>query len=398
VGAALLVLGGGWAGVRHFQAKPAPRFETASVDRGPIVARVTATGVLSALVTVQVGSQVSGRLKAIAVDFNSAVKKDEVIAQIDPALFIAAMEQARANYTAAQAQVQQAKVKAVDANRLRVRDRALRDKNLIAQADFDTAETNADAADAAVTAAVANLEQAKASMHQADVNLEYCTIRSPINGVVISRNVDPGQTVAASLQAPTLFTIAEDLRRMQVDTNIAEADVGRLTAGMEATFIVDAYPSDRFKGRIRQIRNAPQTVQNVVTYDAVIDVENPDLKLKPGMTANVTIVYAQEQNALRVTNAALRYRPPPELLGKGERRSKGAFLGAAPPKGERPVWVLKDGKPTPLRVQVGITDGTLTQVLGDGLSEGDVVVTGTLESGAPAPGGPGGGQPYRRMF
>jgi HlyD family secretion protein len=352
-------------------------------------------------VTVQVGSQVSGRLQAVLVDFNSEVKKDQVIAKIDPALFIANVEQAKANMDAAAAGLQQAQVKAVDANRLRGRDRALRDKNLIAQADFDTAEANADAADSAVVAAEATLEQNKAQYHQSVVNLGYCTIRSPINGTVISRNVDPGQTVAASLSAPTLFTIAEDLRRMQVDSSVAEADVGRLKDGMAASFVVDAYPNERFTGRIRQIRNAATTVQNVVTYDAVVDVENPELKLKPGMTANITVVFAQQQDALRIPNAALRYRPPAEgasSSASGHHGKRGFGAGGAPSASAgRTVWVLREVGPEPVSVQPGITDGTFTEVVGGDLHERDQVITGSQQTPGQDPTG-GGRSPMHRMF
>ncbi len=296
--------------------QPALRYETVTVDQGQVVAKVTATGTLSALVTVQVGSQVSGRIQQIFVDFNSPVKKGQLIAKIDPQLFEAAVEQARANYVAARGNLAKAQAQAVDAERQYRRARALAERQLIAQAEVDTAQTNANAAQAQVKVAEGSVEQARAALHQAEVNLAYTNIISPTNGVVISRNVDVGQTVAASLQAPTLFLIAEDLAKMQVDTSVAEADVGRLWAGMTASFTIDAYPNERFTGRVRQIRNAPQTVQNVVTYDAVIDVDNAELKLRPGMTANVTFVYAERANVMRVPNAALRFRPSPELLAK----------------------------------------------------------------------------------
>jgi HlyD family secretion protein len=327
----LLVLGGAGVAVFLFvraRSKQPLRYETVKVERRRVVAKVTASGTLSALVTVQVGSQVSGRVAVINVDFNSPVKKGEVIAKIDPQSFDAAVEQARANYLAAQANLQKSRVQSQDADRQLARQNELAKDKLVAQADRDTAQANADAAKAQVAASAAALEQARASLHTAQINLDYTTITSPIDGVVISRNVDVGQTVAASLQAPTLFTIAEDPSKMQVDTSVAEADVGRLTSGMNATFTVDAYPSDRFVGKVRQIRNAPQTVQNVVTYDAVIDVANPDLKLKPGMTANVTFVWAERGDALTVPNAALRFRPPAEALGSAAVATGGRGPGA----------------------------------------------------------------------
>jgi len=407
----------GWRVLR----RPAPLpYETATVDRGPIVARITATGVLSALVTVQVGAQVSGRLVQIPVDFNSPVKKGQLIAKLDPALYQAGVDQARANWVAAKAQVDKSVVQELDGKRQYDRTVVLKDKELMSQADLDTAEATWRAAVAQTGTARGQLEQAKANLKQAEENLAYTNIYSPIDGVVISRNVDVGQTVAASLQAPVLFTIAEDLRRMQVDTSVAEADVGKLRDNMEATFLVDAYPNERFTGHIRQIRNAPQTVQNVVTYDAVIDVANPDLKLKPGMTANVTVVYAERPDAVRVPNAALRFRPPPEMLaqlggargqGGGGRAGGGAPGGGSgargpgpggpgaqkPPAGaesQKTVWVLREGKPLPVRVGTGVSDGTLSEITEGNLRPGDQAITGVTS--APPPGSAGG--PPRRLF
>jgi HlyD family secretion protein len=328
-----VVLGAAAFGVLAWtrNAKPTgPKYETVKVDQGRIVARVTATGTLSALVTVQVGSQVSGRIAQIFVDFNSPVKKGQVIAKIEPELFKAALEQTRANYAAAKGNLEKSKAQAVDAERQFERAKALAEKQLIATADRDTAESTAAAARAQVTASEGAVAQANASMHTAEANLAYATIKSPIDGVVISRSVDVGQTVAAAMQAPTLFTIAEDLSKMQVDTSVAEADVGKLRPEMNATFLVDAYPQERFRGKVRQIRNAPQTVQNVVTYDAVIDVDNPEQKLKPGMTANVTFIYAEKSDVLRVPNSALRFRPPAELTKKAEVAPAGSNAAAEP--------------------------------------------------------------------
>jgi HlyD family secretion protein len=405
-----------------------PRFTTQKVDKGAIIARVTASGTLSALVTVQVGSQVSGRLMEISADFNSQVTKDQVIAKLDPELFQAAVDQAQANLLADQGNLEKAKVQAVDAERISKRSQELVAKKLIAQADADTAQANADAAKANVTAVKGQVERDRANLVQAQVNLKYTVIKSPINGVVISRSVDVGQTVAASLQAPTLFTIAEDLKKMQVDTSVAEADVGKLTPGMNATFTVDAFPGERFKGTVRQIRNAATVVQNVVTYDAVIDVENQtmanstEFKLRPGMTANVTFIYAEKDDALRIPNAALRFHMPGAAAGPGGQRgqrgqggqgAQGATAGggATPPgppppatgapapsaggggapgptaggrarrsdTGEpsdrRTVWVLRDNQPISVPIKTGITDGTLTEVVSGELHEGDDIIT-----------------------
>ena len=226
---------------------PPPKYETARVDRGRIVAQVTATGTLSALVTVQVGSQVSGRVAQLLVDYNSPVKKGQLIGKIDPELFRAALDQARANHVAARGDLAQAKAKAADAQRQLARTGALAERQLVAQQDLDTSQANAEAATAAVASAAGRVEQAAAALHQAEVNLAYTNIISPINGTVISRNVDVGQTVAASLSAPTVFVIAEDLKKMQVDTSVAEADVGKLRDGMDATFTVDAFPGRSLK-------------------------------------------------------------------------------------------------------------------------------------------------------
>ncbi len=370
---------------RHMHEAPAPRFLTVPLERGRIVARVTATGTLSALVTVQVGAQVSGRIAKLNVDFNSPVKKDQVIAQIDPQLFAAAVEQAKANVAAQVGQLVQAKANSRNAELLRTRDQQLRKQNLIAQADLDTAEAQADAALANIAVQDGQLAQAKANLHTAQVNLDYTTIISPTDGVVISRAVDVGQTVASALQTPTLFTIAKDLTKMQVDTSVAEADVGKLMPDMATTFSVDAYPTEKFRGKVRQIRNAPQTVQNVVTYDAVIDVDNSALKLKPGMTANVTFVYAEKDDALKIPNSALRFKPTADLLGKPNGPAAAHKHGkhdAAPPD-QRTVWVLRGDpavqqNPVAVPIKVGVSDGSVTEMVEGDLKAGDTIITDSL--------------------
>jgi len=417
---------GAWRYLRGAKA-PTLKYDTAKVERGRLVARVTATGTSSALVTVLVGAQVSGRIAQLFADFNSPVKKGQTIARIDTALFNAAVEQGRANKLAAEGNLAKSRAQAVDARRQADRAVELRKQNLIAQADADTAAANAAAADAQVTASLGAVEQARASLHQAEINLAYTTIVSPIDGTVISRSVDVGQTVAAALQAPTLFTIAQDLTLMQVDTNVAESDVGKLTPGAPASFTVDAYPNERFNGTIRQIRNAPQTVQNVVTYDAVIDVKNPDLKLKPGMTANVTFVYAEKEGVLKVPNSAMRFRPPADLLAAtardggvpadGSRGGAGSGAGGRGPGGRggaqrgptdrRTVWVLRNAgtpqaAPEPVQIRVGFTDGSFSEVLEGEVREGDLLVTdvtgGSTAPGATPTGGPPGGGMPRRLF
>lgn len=408
-----LIAGGGLATYKYGpwssrdSNKPVP-FETATLARGPIVSKVTASGTLSALVTVQVGSQVSGRIKEIHADFNSEVSRGQLIAKIDPQLFSAALEQARANQSAARGELLKAEVTAKDAARQLARVKSLSERKLVADAELDAAQANADVAQAGVAAAAGRLAQTKAAFHQAQVNLDYTTIRSPIDGVVISRNVDVGQTVAASLQSPILFTIAEDLRKMHVDTSVAESDVGKLEDGMKASFSVDAYPTERFEGRVRQIRNAPQTVQNVVTYDAVIDVDNPELKLRPGMTANVTFVYAERPDALRIPNAALRFRPTAEMMqDKSSAGATGTAKAANVTRVERPkpgqpgsnkrtVYVLRGGKPSPVEITIGISDGSHSEMIEGALADGDSVITDT--AGGDKPANTGGGMPMRRVL
>ena len=370
-----------WAKTRR---TPAVEYQTATIDRGRVAAKATASGTLSALVTVLVGSQVSGRLESIRVDFNSTVKKGQVVATIEPSLLRAAVEQAGANAAAARANVAKAKAQAEDADRQQRRAADLVAQKLIAQAEFDTADAAAKVARATVAATIASVAQSEASLHQAEVNLRYATIVSPIDGTVISRSVDVGQTVAASLQAPTLFTIAQDLTKMQVDTNVAEADVGKVRAGMPVTFSVDAYPSEKFAGVVRQVRDAAQTIQNVVTYDAVIDVDNAERRLKPGMTATVTFVYAERADALRVPNAAIRFRPDATALAAMSGKPSAGGRPPASPPGKKPVWVMRDGKPSTLLLTVGVTDGVMTEITGGELREGDTVITEAIASASSA--------------
>ncbi|HMC95365.1 MAG TPA: efflux RND transporter periplasmic adaptor subunit [Polyangia bacterium] len=441
------LLAAGGAGAwrwRQTHRKAPVEFDTANVDRGKIIARVTATGTLSALVTVQVGTQVSGTIQKLLVDFNSPVKKGQLIAKIDPQLIAASLEQARANFEAAQGNLLKAEAQERDAGRQFERSRDLLDRKLIAQADFDTTQANLEVAKGASAAARGTLAQAKAALFQAQVNLNMTSIVSPTDGTVISRSVDVGQTVAASLAAPTLFVIAKDLREMQVDTSVAEADVGKLSTAMAATFTVDAFPGERFRGKVRQIRNAPTTLQNVVTYDAVIDVANPDLKLRPGMTANITFIAAERDGVVRVPNAALRFRPTPEIFsalgipvpagvrdagnraggpaGGGPGAGGGAHSGGAAPGGgagpggpggarphgaghgdaptdRRSVWALRDGKPQMVPLRIGLSDGNMTEMLEGELREGEAVIVDASAADGQAPGAPAtapGGM--RRLF
>ncbi len=401
---AVLVIGGGVYLWKRSSAAPAREYVTTPAKRGRIEAKVTATGTVSPLVNVLVGSQISGRVSALYADYNTPVKKGQVIARLDTAMFEATAEQARANVLAADGNLAKAKAQAIDAKRQSRRSAELATQKLVAQADADTADANNLAAEAGVKAAEGQLALAKASLTQAQINLKYATIYSPINGVVTVRSVDVGQTVAAAMTAPTLFQIAEDLKKMQVDTSVAESDVGKLKDGMEAVFTVDAYPSDRFRGKVRQIRNAPTTVQNVVTYDAVVDVENPDLKLKPGMTANVTFVYAEAKDALKIPASALRFQMPdePQKAGKKDGNKKeGRRAGKLAATDPRTVWILPSPGATPVAasIHVGISDGSFVEVLDGPVKEGDAIVTEQVGDDArpSSPGGGGGGRGPRGM-
>lgn len=341
-----------------------PAYRTEPVTRGDILATVTATGTVNAVTTVQVGTQVSGTIKSLYADFNSHVKKGQIIAQIDPSTFEAQVQQADANLHAAQANLDKANAALIDATRAFDRNKELYSKKLVPKSDLDTAETNYASAKAQVSSAKAQIEQTRASLDFARQNLAYAKIVSPVDGVVISRNVDIGQTVAASFQTPTLFTIAQDLTKMQIDTNVAESDIGFVKASQDVEFSVDAYPDTAFQGKVWQIRKAPITVQNVVTYDVVIKVDNRDLRLMPGMTANVAIILETRKDALRVTNAALRFRFPDRSAGPA---SSGEKKGPA-------VWVLENGKPKRVGITPGISDGMFTEVAAGDLKEGQLLI------------------------
>ena len=398
----------------------APEYQTAPAEKTNVVSRVSTSGSLQAVVTVDVGSQVSGRVQELYADFNSKVKKGEKIAKIDPSLFQAAVVQAEANVMAARANVTRLEVTADDAERQAKRASEVFDQRLISETERDNAVATARAARASVDQARAQLAQTQASLDQARTNLRYTDIVSPTDGVVISRAVNVGQTVAASLQAPVIFTIAQDLRKMEVHTNVAESDIGRLQPGMRVSFTVDAYPGEPFRGSIRDIRNAPQVVQNVVTYDAVIDVNNDNLKLKPGMTATVSVVTDRRSDVIAVPNAALRFRPEGAGAGAGQgqrnsqasgasqasagaqsagggaggerqrgqwgggqgggdgswRRDRGGENeeGGPPEPVKRRVYVLVGDKPVPREVTVGITDGRVTEIIDGELKQGENVI------------------------
>ena len=349
-------------------------FQTVAVARGPITQAVTATGTLNPVQNVQVGSQVSGNIQKLFADFNSIVKAGQVIAQIDPVVFQANVNQAEGDLANAHAALELARLNAA-------RTQALVAKQNSAQSDLDQATANLHQAEANVKIKEGALEKSKA-------DLDHCTITSPIDGMVISRNVDVGQTVAASLQAPVIFQIANDLSKMQIDANVAEADVGGVAVDQYVDFTVDAFPTQTFHGKVVQVRNAPITVQNVVTYDTVIGVTNPDLKLKPGMTANVSIISAHKDDVLKIPNGALRFRMSDESAAPAPKRDPSSTRqpGGKPParserRIDRSVYVLPPGasKPARITIKTGISDGVATEIT-EGLKEGDRVVTGVTES------------------
>src|SRR5687768_8970344 len=407
---------GGWYWYDSRNGEGEVRYRTARVERGPIAAVVVASGTLNAVTTVQVGSQISGQVKDIYADFNTPVKRGQVIARIDPATYELRVSQTRADLDAAesavsvarsglaaqQAELGRVRITLLDAERDLERKKMLVDKKFISPAELDKARTVLDTtreqlkavqaqiqvSEAQVRSAQAAVKQRESLLKQAQVDLERTIIRAPVDGTVILRNVDAGQTVAASLQAPVLFTIAQDLRDMQVEAAIDEADVGRLRVGMPASFAVDAFPRRSFTGDIRQIRKSPQNVQNVVSYTVIISARNPDMALLPGMTANVRIVVEERANGLKVPNAALRWRPPdaeaPADLPKTRARERRAV-----------VYVLQGGEPRALQVQLGLNDGSSTEIVGDALAEGSEVIVGAVGRGS---GAAGGGFPRGRFF
>jgi HlyD family secretion protein len=360
-----------------------PKFRMEKVGKGDIKATVTATGTMNAVVTVLVGTQVSGTIQTLYVDFNSPVKKGQILAQIDPATFQAQAGQARANLLLAKANAEKSEAALVDAKRTMERNRVLFGRNLIARSDFDTTETNHQSALAQLSASRAQVAQARAALDGAQTNLKYTRIVSPVNGTVISRNVDVGQTVAASFQTPTLFNIAQDLTKMQIDTNVDEADIGKIMVDQPVEFTVDSYADTTFKGKVAEVRSAPTTVQNVVTYDVVVRVDNPEHKLKPGMTANVSIILADQKGVLRIPNTALRFRP----TERGSEKGKEALTQKGPS-----VWVLENGKPKRVNVAIGINDGNYTEILSGGLQDGNEVIveaSGVGKKSNSPPAGPG---------
>lgn len=372
---------GAW---RYFNADVAPmRYRTAVIERGSLSRLVTATGTVNPVSTVQVGSQVSGTIREIFVDFNSPVEHGQRVAQIDPRPFAFKVQQAEANLATAQAQVVKDQADLDFKRQVLKRTRELFERNLIAKQDVEAAERDYNQLQAQLQLDQARVMQESAALEEARVNLGYTDIVSPVNGIVVSRNVDVGQTVASSFQTPVLFLIARDLTKMQVNASVNESDIGEIAEQQQAFFMVDAYPERKFWGVVTQVRNSPQTVQNVVTYDVVVSVDNAELLLKPGMTANISIVSAHRENVLKVPLAALRFRPPTEKETEKNNNFQHDQL-AEPRTGngrheqqeQRRVWVQgKNKQLQPVPVQVGINDEQFAELLNDELTEGSQVVT-----------------------
>jgi len=413
----------------------AVKYRTEALSRGDIEAMVLTSGSLNPVTVVEVGSQVSGQIEKLYVDFNSQVKAGQVIAEIDQSMLRTRVEQNEANYMSSQASLERTRVTTENLQRRYERALSLFEKNLISFEEKDAAEANYMAAKTDIQSAEARLAQAKSQLETSRVDLEYAIIRSPIDGVVISRNINQGQTVAASFQAPKLFEIANDLTKMQVECSVDEADIGRVQEGQKVRFTVDAFPNDNFNGIVRQVRYSPVVTQNVVTYTTIVDVDNPDMKLRPGMTATVSIIVGEARNVLKVSNAALRFTPDltPEQLQKLMKETQERMMaqrkdaGAAPssgPSGETTdqaprammkmgaggggqggrarqaarVWIQgADGKLSMVFLRTGVTDNSFTEILQSELKEGDEVIIGTNSSSAaartttPQMGGPGRG-------
>ncbi|MFZ4855969.1 MAG: efflux RND transporter periplasmic adaptor subunit [Desulfuromonadaceae bacterium] len=374
-------------GFLYYKKTPDISYRTAKIERGTIVSNVAATGNLSAVTTVQVGTQVSGTIQKLYVDFNSRVRKGQPIAEIDPSLFNASVEQSQGNYFSAEANLQKAKITLIDAERTFKRNKQMLADGIISQGDFDAAETTLNASKASVKGAEGVLAQTRGSLMQAQTNLRYSVIRSPVDGVVISRAVDVGQTVAASFSTPTLFTIAQDLTKMQIEVSVDEADISRIQLQQKAGFTVDSYPEQTFRGTVIQIRTAPIITQNVVTYVVVVSVDNSDMKLKPGMTANVSIEVAKKDDVLKLPPAALRFKPkskgddPKEKAGDEHngasgQRSMGGKVGGSGKARERnlQVYLLANGKPVATPVKTGIANNSSIELTQSSLKEGDEVV------------------------
>ena len=389
--AGVLVLGLAIAGYVAFNGeRKAPiRYRTVPVERGTVVSLVTATGTINPITTVQVGSQVSGMIESLHADFNSKVKANQVVARIDPFPYQARRDQAVASLANAKAAFDKARIDLAQRRRELDRAKSLIGQQFISQNEVDVALTASEGAVAQLKVTEAAVKQAEAMLQAAELDLKYTVIRSPVDGVVISRLVEVGQRISANFSIPTLFLIAEDVTKMQVDTNVSEADIGGIVDGKPASFTVDAYPGEEFRGRVRQVRNAPINIQNVVTYDVVVEFDNPAFRLKPGMTANVSIVVDKRENILKVPNSALRFTPPksvreekvaagPEKGGRSAAGRPASGGGSAEPANRQwGLWKLNAmDELERVPVEMGISDRSYVEITAPGIQEGDQVVIG----------------------
>ena len=376
VAALALLFGIGWAWL-HFRGDSV-EYVTLSVSRGEVAPHITASGSINPVITVQVGTYVSGIIKELSCDFNTQVKRGQLCAKIDPLPYQSVVDQARANVAAEQAQLGKDQANLEFTKHTQARNVELLAGGFIPRQTLDTTNNDYQQALAQVTLDQATIKQRIAQLNAAQVNLNYTDIVSPVDGTVVSRNVTQGQTVAASFQTPTLFVIAADLTQMQVDANISESDIGAINIGNDASFTVEAYPTRLFRGQVIQVRQAPQTVQNVVTYDVIINAGNPGLLLKPGMTAATRIVTQRHVDVLRVPNQALRYVPT-TLLASGNEQRTHADSSA------KTVWILRAGKPVEVAVTTGLDDDAYTEIVQGNLRVDDAVIVAERTPGATEP-------------
>jgi HlyD family secretion protein len=363
--------------------EPAPAYITETVGRGAVIRIVTATGTVNPTTTVQVGTYVSGVIQEIRCDFNTQVKKGQLCARIDPRTYKSIVEVNRAELSTARAQLVKDRANLAYTKQTYERNAALLKRGIVSQDTADSSKNAYDQAQAQIELDLAAIKQREAALETALVNLGYTDIVSPVDGTVISRNVTIGQTVAASFQTPTLFLIATDLTSMQVDTNVSESDIGRVKLGDKATFTVEAFPGRTFEGEVTQVRQAPQTIQNVVTYNAVVDASNPEGLLKPGMTATMRVVTDRRDDVVRVPESALRYVPGgARARGGAQRGEAGGRPEAAADQTRSHVWVLADGKPKRVRVKAGLADENFVEIVDGALAVGDQIIVGERSDGA----------------
>ena len=375
----VFVIGVSVGGYAWWKSRPVqPQYVFSPVTRGNIVKATVTTGTVNPVVTVQVGTYVSGTIQAIHCDYNTKVKAGQLCAKIDPRPYQLIVDQDAANLSSAKAQLNKDRASLKYAKINYRRDQALLKKGVVSQDTVDSDKSSYDQGKAQIALDDATIGQRQAALNAAQVNLGYTDITSPVDGVVVSRNVDVGQTVAASFQTPTLFLIAKDLTKMQVDTNVSESDIGGVKAGEKASFTVEAYPDKIYWGKVTQVRQAPITVQNVVTYDVVVAVENPDFELLPGMTANARIISAERDNVLRVPLQAIRFSPG----GFNQRQTQGEPDKAVKSAHGQRVWVMRNDKPQPVPVKTGLSDDSYVEITGGELKAGDQVIVNEIASNA----------------